>query len=816
MSRTQDPGSPPAPEDEAAPHSTEEGELAAVPPEPLDVLPVRLSATDPLPSSLGLVPTRELVVYPGMVTPLVVVRPAGVAVIRRAAALGTPVVFVAQRDTDLENPEREELFDVGTVVRLLRVLRFADGSLRLLVEGLRRVLLGPIQATTPALRVAVRPFPTAGADSARSEVLSRHLRGAFQAYGQVQGKAPPELDAVVHALTEPERLGDYVAGNLPLKPEDQQMLLEEADVERRLEVLSGLLGRQHEMAELANAITDNVQTAMDRNQREYFLREQLRAVKEELGEYDPTVGELATLGKRVKESGMPEAVQAEAERELERMARMHREAAEYTVARTYIDWLLDMPWKAQTEDAADLDAVHAVLDEDHHGLAEPKERILEYLSVRRLNPAAKGPILCLIGPPGVGKTSLGRSIARALGREFQRIALGGVKDESEIRGHRRTYIGSMPGRIIQAMKRAGSRNPVVVLDEIDKVGNDFRGDPASALLEALDPEQNHAFVDHYLDVPFDLSGVMFVCTANVSTTIPPALKDRMEILELPGYIEEEKLEIAASHLLPKSRKDHGLPPGAGELGEGVVAEIIRRYTSEAGVRGLERELSKIARKVARKVVAKKDVGGIDAAALNDWLGPQKYFQDMAERTNQPGIAVGLAWTGVGGDILFIEATRMPGERKFKVTGQLGDVMKESAETALSWVRANAVALGIDSTVFKTSDLHIHLPQGGIPKDGPSAGITIIVALVSLLTGKRVNPKLAMTGEITLRGKVEPVGGIKEKVLAARRAGIEHVLLPRLNEKDLLDIPEALRDQIRTTSIDSVDDVWDLVWADEQQ
>jgi len=779
------------------------------------VLPVRLASADPLPSSLGLVPTRELVVYPGMVTPLVIIRPDGVAVVRRAAALGTPLAFVAQRDTDLERPERDELFDVGTVVRLLRVLRFADGSLRVLVEGLRRVLLGPIQVTTPARRVAVRPFPTSGADSARSEVLSRHLRDAFQAYGRVLGKAPPELDAVVHALTEPERLGDYVAGNLPLKPADQQVLLEEADVERRLELLMGMLGRQHEMVELANAITDNVQTAMDRNQREYFLREQLRAVKEELGEYDPTVGELATLRKRVKESGMPEAVQTEAERELERMARMHREAAEYTVARTYIDWLLDMPWAVETADAEDLDAVQAVLEEDHHGLAEPKERVLEYLSVRRLNPGAKGPILCFMGPPGVGKTSLGRSIARALGRKFQRLALGGVKDESEIRGHRRTYIGSMPGRIIQAMKRAGSRNPVIVLDEIDKVGNDFRGDPASALLEALDPEQNDSFVDHYLDVPFDLSGVMFICTANVSTTIPPALKDRMEILELPGYIEEEKLEIASSHLLPKARKDHGLPDGAGVLEEGVVAEIIRRYTSEAGVRGLERELSKIARKVARKVVAKQDVGAIGTAALNDWLGPQKFFQDMAERTNQPGIAVGLAWTGVGGDILFIEATRMPGERKFKVTGQLGDVMKESAETALSWVRANAVALGIDSTVFKTSDLHIHLPQGGIPKDGPSAGITIIVALVSLLTGKRVNPKLAMTGEITLRGKVEPVGGIKEKVLAARRAGIEHVLLPRLNEKDLLDIPEALRDQIRTTSIDSVDDVWDLVWAEDQ-
>ena len=811
MSRPKDPADPGAPPAE----ETEAGAVVDVPPEPVDVLPVRLTPTDPLPSSLGLVPTRDFVLYPGMVTPLVVLRPDSVAVVRRAAALGTPLVFVSQRDSDLESPARDDLFDVGTVSRLLRVLRFSDGSLRILVEGLRRALLGPLQATTPARRIEVKPFPSQGAESARSEVLARKLRGDFMLYGRIQAKVPPpELDAVVHALIEPERLGDYISGNLALKAVDQQALLEESDVERRLELLGGLLGREREMAELANAITDNVQSSMDRNQREYFLREQLRAVKEELGEYDPTVGEIEVLRKRIQEAGMPEGVQSEAERELERMSRMHREAAEHTVARTYLDWLLDMPWTAVTEDSGDLDAVEAVLEEDHTGLKEPKERILEYLSVRRLNPEAKGPILCLLGPPGVGKTSLGRSIARALGRNFQRLALGGVKDESEIRGHRRTYIGSMPGRIIQAMKRAGSSNPVIVLDEIDKVGNDFRGDPASALLEALDPEQNSAFVDHYLDVPFDLSGVMFICTANVSTTIPPALKDRMEILELPGYIEEEKMEIATTHMIPKTRRDHGLPEGAGTLEESVVATIIRGYTSEAGVRGLEREFSKIARKVARKVVSDQEVPAIGVDSLDDWLGPRKYFQDMAERTNQPGIAVGLAWTGVGGDILFIEATRMPGDRKFKVTGQLGDVMKESAETALSWVRANAVDLGIDSTVFKTSDLHIHLPQGGIPKDGPSAGITIIVALVSLLTGRRVNPKLAMTGEITLRGKVEPVGGIKEKFLAARRAGIEHVLLPRLNERDLLEVPEALRNQIKATPIDSVDDVWDLVWAEE--
>jgi len=786
------------------------------PPEPIPVHPLALEEGDPLPRTLGVIPLRDIVLFPGMVTPLVVVRPSSVGIVKRAGTLGTPLVFVLQRNPEQPDPDREDLYDVGCAARVLKILRFSDGSLRILVIGLRRVRLGAVSAPTALVRARIDDLPPLNASTGRAEVLRRALRDGFRAWSEILGKPPLELDAVVDSLDTPSRMADYVAGNMPLGATEQQTLLEELDVEKRLERAREHLDKQRAIAELSVSISENVQAAMDRNQREYFLKEQLRAVKEELGEYDPTLGEIEALRKKVLAAGMPDAVESEALSELDRMERMHREAAEYTVSRTWVDWLLDMPWNLAAVEDTDIDAVESTLDEDHTGLAEVKERILEYLSVRQLNPERKGPILCFIGPPGVGKTSLGRSIARSLGRPFQRIALGGVKDESEIRGHRRTYIGSMPGRIVQALKRAGTSNPVIVLDEIDKVGNDFRGDPASALLEALDPEQNHEFMDHYLDVPFDLSQVMFICTANVAQTIPPALEDRMEMIELPGYIEEEKLEIAKSHLIPKIRKTHGLTSRQAGFSDEAVMEIIRGYTSEAGVRGMEQNLSKIARKIARRVVSKrKGPGKITPKKLLDFLGPRKFFQDIAERTDLPGIAVGLAWTPVGGEILFVEATRISGgERKFKITGQLGDVMKESAETALSWVRANAVELGLDPTVFKTSDLHIHVPQGGIPKDGPSAGVTIISALVSLLTGRRLHHQIAMTGEITLRGKVLPVGGIKEKVLAARRAGIKRVLMPRQNEKDLLDIPAALRDSVQITLLDSVDDLWKHIWAED--
>jgi len=788
---------------------------AETPPEPLLVHPVRLDKEDPLPPQLGVVGLRDMVLFPEVVTPLVIVQPRSIQVVKRAAAIGSPILFVTQRNADLIHPDRADLYDIGTVGRILRGIRFGDGTLRVLVHGLRRARLGTFITDAPALRATLSPLEELSATTAKAEILRRHLRDDFRMWCRSVAKGPPELEALVNSLDEPGRLADYVAGNLPLRMSDLQAVVEENDVERRLVLVREHLAREREITELNAAIMGNVQSAMDKNQREYWLREQIRAVREELGEYDPTVGEIETLRRRIADRGMPEQVQQEAMRELDRMDRMHREAAEYTVARTYIDWLLDMPWGVEHQERKDLDRVQKKLDGDHTGLDEVKERILEYLSVRQLNPGSKGPILCFLGPPGVGKTSLGRSIAGSLGRQFQRISLGGVKDESEIRGHRRTYIGAMPGRIIQAVKRAGSQNPVLVLDEIDKLGNDFRGDPASALLEALDPEQNNEFVDHYLDVPFDLSKVMFVCTANLSSTIPAALLDRMEVIELPGYIEEEKVAIARQHLVPKTRKEHGLKGRQMSLSDAMLKRIIRDYTSEAGVRGLERSLAKIARKVARRVVGgKKGAGQVTAQKLVQFLGPPRYLQDTAERTDRPGIAVGLAWTAVGGDILFIEATRMSGgNRSFKITGQLGDVMKESAETALSWVRANAAEFDIDTARFKDWDLHVHVPQGSIPKDGPSAGITIIVALVSLLTGRQVADDLAMTGEITLRGKILPVGGIKEKVLAARRAGIKHVLIPRQNEKDLLDIPEPLRDTIRTTVIDSVVDVWPHVFAE---
>lgn len=810
MSKPVDPAEP-APRPEAvAPHPDKR-------PESVPVQPVRMRQADPTPPTLGLVPLREMVLLPGMVTPIVAVRPRTIGAIKRAARLGTPLVFVTQHNAELHDPEREDLHDVGTLGRLLRVLRFSDGSMRALVEGMRRVRLGAIQTTRPILRVRVTPIPPLDADTAESQALGDALREEFQAWTRSEGKAPPELDPVAESMSDPSRLADYVAGNLPLETAQLQGVLAEGSVPRRLDAVRNHLARQRELAEVAARIHANVQGAMDRNQREYYLKEQLRAVKEELGQYDPTMSELETLRRQVLEAEMPEEAEQEALRELDRMTRMHRDGAEYTVSRTFVDWLLDMPWGVRTTDHLDLDRVEKVLDDDHTGLDKVKERILEYLSVRQLNPDSKGPILCFLGPPGVGKTSLGRSIARALGRKDQRIALGGVKDESEVRGHRRTYVGAMPGRIVQALKRAGSMNPVLVLDEIDKVGSDVRGDPASALLEALDPEQNAEFMDHYLDVALDLSQVMFICTANQAETIPPALRDRMEIIEIPGYIEEEKLAIAKQHLVPKVRKEHGLNGRRGTLSDDVILEVIRGYTGEAGVRELERQLSKVARKVARRVVqGRKGTGAIKSEGLSELLGPPRYLQDRAERTDLPGIAVGLAWTPVGGEILFIEITAMEGGTgKFKITGQLGDVMKESAETALSWVRSHATRLGIDPAVFKERDLHVHFPQGAIPKDGPSAGITTIVALVSLLTGRRVNHELAMTGEITLRGKVLPVGGIKEKVLAARRAGIGTVLLPKRNAQDLLDIPEALRDSVTTLFIEEVDDVWEHVFPKDE-
>ena len=763
-----------------------------------------------LPADALLIPLREDVILPGAIGSAHVDQPRVVRALEGLDEDGYPVVLVPLRDPTGSPLARGNLNDVGCLARIARVLSYPDGSVRVLVEGIERVGIGRGVRRSGVPRVALEqhdlPIPADG----HLDALAQATLEAYQAYFALVANVPPDLEHFVPAVEEPLRLADYVAANLGLDRDEQVAFLALDDPADRLRSALDMVTQRREVAQLHGDVQARVQAAMDRHQREYLLKEQLKVIRGELGELGSVEGETEVLRGRVGKAGMPAAVREEAERELERMTRMHPDAGEYGVARSYVDWLLAMPWRKVTRDRLDLARAEAILDKDHCGLERVKERVAEYLAVRQLKSDMKGPILCFMGPPGVGKTSLGRSIARALGRRFERISLGGVKDESEIRGHRRTYVGSMPGRIIQSIRRAGTRNPVIMLDEIDKVGTDFRGDPASALLEALDPEQNHAFVDHYLDVPFDLSQVMFLVTANIAETIPSALHDRLEIIEIPGYTEEEKLDIACSHLVPKQIKGHGLGRRQIRFTEGALSETIRGYTMEAGVRNLEREIARCCRKAARAIV-RKECKRLDVKTSNltDLLGPRRFFLDIAERMDMPGVAVGLAWTPTGGEILFIEATRMDGGKRFRVTGQLGEVMKESAEAALSYIRANAGRLGIDPGFWRTSDLHVHVPAGAIPKDGPSAGIPLTIALVSLLSGRQVADALAMTGEITLRGKVLPVGGVKEKVLAARRAGIRHVVLPAANEKDLLDIPEPLRNSMEYSFVERIEQVVEL-------
>ena len=761
----------------------------------------------PLPTEAIVVPLTEEVLFPGAIGAFHLAQPKIARAIADLGDDGFPVVLVPVLDVEDKPLIRRNLLGVGCLARVVKALQFPDGSFRVLAEALQRVRLGKITRRTPTLQVAIEGLDLPVELDPHLTSLCEATREAYQAlYEQLPG-LDPDLEQLLPGVDEPLRLADYVMGNLGLQWDEALDYLAEPDPAQRLRAALETATQRREIAQLQADVQDRVQAAMDRSQREYYLKEQLRAIRMELGEVNPLEGETDALRRRIGKAGMPGPVKAEAERELERMSRMHPETAEYSVARTYLDWLLVMPWKKVTRDRLDLQRAEAILDRDHAGLERVKERIAEYLAVRQLKPDMKGPILCFLGPPGVGKTSLGRSIARALGRKFERISLGGVRDESEIRGHRRTYIGSLPGRIAQAVRRAGSRNPVLMLDEIDKVGNDFRGDPASALLEALDPEQNHAFVDHYLDVPFDLSQVMFLLTANVAETIPAALHDRLEIIELPGYTEEEKLEIAGEHLIPKQIRSHGLKRSQIVFADRAVSEMISSYTMEAGVRGLERAIARCCRKAARDIVRnRRRKVKVTREVLVDLLGPRRYFPDIAERADLPGIAVGLAWTPYGGEILFIEATRMDGGKHFRVTGQLGDVMKESAEAALSYIRANARRLDVEPGFWEKYDLHIHVPAGAIPKDGPSAGIPLTIALVSLLTGRRIRSDLAMTGEITLRGKVLPVGGIKEKVLAARRAGLTKVVLPADNEKDLLDIPEGLRSTMEYILVEKIQQV----------
>jgi ATP-dependent Lon protease len=764
-----------------------------------------------VPSDLPILPLRDTVAFPNIVTPLVVAREKSVKLINDVIAGTRILALVAQKEAEQENPGTDQIYNYGIAATILRMLKFPDGSLRVLVQGISRIKILKITQEEPYMTGKVRLIPDNYEPSTEMEALKRNISIQFQKVVSLVPQLPDELQIVIVNTSHPGKLADLIASNLNLSVEEKQSIIETIDIKKRLEKLTIYVSRELEVLEMGSKIQDQVQTELGKNQREYFLREQLRAIQKELGIGDERSAEIDDLRQKIAEAKLPEEALKETMRELERLAKMQPGAAEYTVSRTYIDWMLALPWSVSTEDSIDIDKAQRVLDEDHYDLKKVKERIVEYLAVRKLKKDTKGPILCFSGPPGVGKTSLGRSIARSMGRNFVRISLGGVHDEAEIRGHRRTYIGSLPGRILQGLKTAGSNNPIFMLDEVDKIGQDFRGDPSSALLEVLDPEQNFSFSDHYLDVPFDLSKVMFITTANILDTIPSALRDRMEIIHLPGYIEEEKVQIAVKYLIPRQILENGLKKKSVQFKKSAVQKIAQAYTREAGVRNLERQIATICRKIARKVAGGEDRGKyiITADSLPEYLGPEKFYSEVKERTSQSGVATGLAWTPTGGDVLFIEATQMPGAKGLTLTGQLGDVMKESAQAALSYIRSHSAELNLPDDFFEKKDIHIHVPAGAIPKDGPSAGVTIASALMSLLKNMAVRHDIAMTGEITLRGKVLPVGGIKEKMLAARRAGITKVIIPSKNQDDLEEIPANAKKGMEFFPVDTLDQVFEL-------
>jgi ATP-dependent Lon protease len=751
-----------------------------------------------IPGELPVLPLRDTVLFPNSFMPLAVAREASVRLIDEATTSGRMIGVFTQREASVEEPLLEDLYPIGTATHIHKMFKLPDGSLRLIVQGLARVRLERIVQTRPYLRGAV----AAADESLREEdhleidALQRNIKSNFQQVVSLSPVLSDDLQALSANITDPGKLADFIASSLTtIGTAVKQEVLDTLDIRARMDSLNRILIKELEVLELGSKIQSQVQSEVGKNQREYFLREQLKAIQKELGEGDDQAREIDELRAKIDAAGMPDTVKKEALRELDRLSKMPVAAAEYTVSRTYMDWIVAVPWAKRTEDSIDLRRTKEVLDADHSGLEKVKDRVIEYLAVRKLNPDVKGPILCFLGPPGVGKTSLAKSIANSLGRKFVRVSLGGMRDEAEIRGHRRTYIGALPGQIIQGLRRAESKNPVFILDEIDKLGSDFRGDPASALLEVLDPEQNNTFRDHYLDVPFDLSEVLFLTTANVLDPVPPALRDRMEVLELAGYTEEEKLKIAFEHLIAKQVTNHGLSGETLEFSHGAIRAVIRGYTREAGVRNLEREIGALCRKVARKRAEGDDARVvITEEVVVAMLGAPTFLDEEIEnRTKDPGVAVGLAWTPAGGEVLFVEASRMQGGGSLTLTGHLGDVMKESARTALSWFRAHATHYGVDPEFYKDAEVHLHVPSGAIPKDGPSAGVTMVTALASELTGRPVRGDVAMTGEITLSGRVLPVGGIKEKVLAARRHGIREVILPRQNEKN---IKEDLTDELR--------------------
>jgi ATP-dependent Lon protease len=751
-----------------------------------------------IPSELPILPLRDTVLFPNSFLPLAVARESSVRLIEEAISGSKLVGVFTQRDASVEEPTQDDLHRIGTATHIHKMFKLPDGSLRLIVQGLSRLQLEAVTAVRPYLRARVSPADDAVREEDRLEIdaLQRNIKTNFQHVVSLSPLLSDDLQALAMNITEPGRLADFIASSLAtLTTSVKQEVLETVDVRTRLDLLNRLLIKEAEVLELGSKIQSQVQSEVGKNQREYFLREQLKAIQKELGEGDDQTKEIEELREKIEAAGMPEAVKKEAKRELDRLSKMPAAAAEYTVSRTYLDWLLALPWAKRTDEVIDLIRTKGVLDADHSGLEKAKDRILEYLAVRKLNPTMKGPILCFVGPPGVGKTSLAKSIANSLDRKFVRVSLGGMRDEAEIRGHRRTYIGALPGQIIQGLRRAESKNPVFILDEIDKLGSDFRGDPSSALLEVLDPEQNNSFRDHYLDVPFDLSEVLFVTTANVLDTIPPPLRDRMEVLELPGYTEEEKLKIAKEHLIAKQITNHGLTSEMVTFEDEAIRLVIRGYTREAGVRNLEREIASLIRKLARRrAEGNEEPVTLTRETVVELLGaPRHLDEEIEERTKNPGVAIGMAWTPVGGEVLFVEASRMHGTGSLTLTGHLGDVMKESARAALSWFRAHASQFNVDPDFYKSSEIHLHVPSGAIPKDGPSAGVTMSVALASELTGRPVRGDIAMTGEITLSGRVLPVGGIKEKVLAARRLGVKEIILPRQNDKD---VKEDLNDELR--------------------
>ena len=762
-----------------------------------------------LPDELPVLPIRNAVLFPGAVAPFDVGREKSVALVEDIESLHQPVIAIfAQRDPSTDDPGQEDLFPVGVAARVLKALKQSSGNYSLILQGIVRVRMDRVTNEDPYLRAKVIRLDEPSAEDVEAEALALSLRDIAKQVVQLMPELPREAGTLIDSITEPGQLADLVATNLDAPVEEKAGLLETIDVKDRIRKVLRLLTRQLEILKMRERINSQIKEEMGKNQREYVLRQQLKAIKEELGEEDGDQGDLDVLDERISKANLPNDAETVARKQLKRLRSMQVGSAEYTVVRTYIDWILDIPWTQSTTDNMDIAQVRRVLDEDHSGLEKVKKRIVEFLAVRKLKTDKKGPILCLLGPPGVGKTSLGRSVARALGRKFVRMSLGGVHDEAAIRGHRRTYVGALPGQVIQGMKKSGTINPVFVLDEIDKIGHDFRGDPAAALLEVLDPEQNDTFSDHYLEIPYDLSKVMFIATANVGDTIPAPLRDRMEIIEIPGYTRREKLAIASQHLVPKQIEDHGLKPSQMSFEEGAVQAVIDHYTREAGVRNLERNVATCVRGVAVKV-AEGNFGPFVLKNEDDvrpYLGAPRFTSEVAERTQDPGVATGLAWTAVGGEILFIEATRMHGSGKLQLTGQLGDVMKESAQAALSFVRSRSKQLGIPEDFLDKSDIHIHIPAGAMPKDGPSAGVTMMTSIVSLLTGIRVRHDVAMTGEITLRGRVLPIGGVKEKVLAAHRAGIKRVILPERNIADLEEVPQEIRDSLECVSVAKMDEV----------